>query len=103
MTVHTKIKPAADASFDRAAVMASAWKQYRAMFARGGKEPFSRENFAYCLRCAWMRAKEALMPVNERRALAIRDEIDRLKYKSFHINIEPRRRALEAQLAALAG
>ncbi|RWO21735.1 hypothetical protein [Mesorhizobium sp.] len=57
----------------------------------------------FYLAAAWREAKAAQMTAPERRADRIAVEIDRLKYQSFHVNIEPRRRQLETELAALAG
>jgi len=54
------------------------------------------------LRAAWAEARSG-MPAAKRRADAIRAEIDALKYKSLNVNIEPIRRHLETELAALAG
>ena len=89
--------------FNRSEIMKAAWRHYRTMFARPGyPHTFSRASFAYCLRCAWQRAHEALMSPKERRADAIREQIDSLKYKSFQINVEPTRQRLERELAALA-
>lgn len=53
------------------------------------------------LKAAWAEAKCGLT-ASQRRADAIRAEIGALKFKSFNVNIEPRRRALEAELSSLA-
>lgn len=50
---------------------------------------------------AWADAKTGLN-ASQRQAEAIRAEIDALKFKSFNVNIEPRRRALQAELSSLA-
>lgn len=90
--------------FNRSEIMKAAWAAYRLSFTRPWiKAPFSRSNFSFCLACAWRKAREALMPAKEVRADRIREQIDLLKYKSLRINIEPKRMALERELAALAG
>ncbi len=90
--------------FNRSEIMKAAWRHYRTTFTRSWiKAPVDRAKFAFCLACVWQRAKEALMTPQDRRADAIRGQIDALKYKSFQINIEPRRLALERELASLAG
>jgi hypothetical protein len=69
--------------------------------------PNGRRAFAQALRKAWHDAKAsaglltAEQATRAARADRIREEIDALKYKSLRINIEPRRLALERELAAL--
>lgn len=85
--------------FNRSEIMNRAWKRYRAQF---GRRKFSRENFAYALRCAWGEAIRATKTVSEIRAEAIRYELATLETRSFQQNVEPLRRRLEAELSALA-
>lgn len=95
-----------DSKIDRAAIMRTAWENYRRWHAVResihGPRAFDRAEFAWKLRCAWAGAKRAAMSEAERRADAIRAEIDALKFKSFHINTEPTRARLNTELAALA-
>lgn len=90
----------------RSQIMRAAWENYRRWHAVResihGPRAFDRTEFAWKLRCAWAEAKRAAMSEAERRADAIRAEIDALKFKSFHINTEPTRARLNAELAALA-
>ncbi|MBX9465588.1 MAG: hypothetical protein KL840_21905 [Aquamicrobium sp.] len=92
--------------YDRQTIMRAAWENYRRWHAVResihGPRAFDRVEFAWKLRCAWADAKRASMSETERRADAIRAEIDALKFKSFHINTEPTRVRLNAELAALA-
>lgn len=83
--------------FDRAAIMREA---HRYAQAYKGREWSYALLMSWGLKAAWKNAKSGLTPA-QRRAEAIRAEIDALKYKSLQINIEPRRRALEKELATL--
>ena len=85
--------------FDRSDIMKRAWQRYRSQY---GRRQFDRVNFAYCLRCAWGAAIRATKTVAEIRAEAIRYELATLETRSFQQNIEPRRRLLTAELAAMA-
>jgi hypothetical protein len=91
-------------TFNRSEIMKAAWATWNAFYdarphlVRG----FEIEEFGFYLSVAWRNAREAAMTAKARRAASIRREIDALKFKPFRINIEPRRRALEAELALLA-
>ncbi|RWO75946.1 MAG: hypothetical protein EOS18_28125 [Mesorhizobium sp.] len=91
--------------FNRSEILKAAWAKWNAHFA--ARPPLARKlnraDFGFYLAAAWREAKAAQMTAPERRADRIAVEIDRLKYQSFHVNIEPRRRQLETELAALAG
>lgn len=93
-------------SLDRAAIMNTAWANYRRWHSVResihGPRKFDRKEFAFKLQIAWRDAKLAALPLDQCRAVAIRAEIDGLKFKSFQINIEPMRARLEAELRALA-
>lgn len=85
--------------FNRSDIMKRAWQRYRSQY---GRRQFDRTNFAYCLRCAWGEAIRATKTFAEIRADAIRYELATLETRSFQQNIEPARRRLAAELAALA-
>lgn len=88
---------------DRAAIMRAAWSHYRLSFTRSwARTPFSRSNFAFCLTCAWQKAREAQMTAIEQRRLRIEREIDMLKYKSLRYDTVTMQGRLEAELASLA-
>jgi len=97
--------------FNRSEIMKAAWVRCRYVRRSYGQWQFDRGiidgTFANALRIEWRVAKEAarnaavMAGPNASRIEAIRDQIDALKYKSFQINVEPRRRALEAELIAL--
>jgi hypothetical protein len=95
------------AKVNKADVMQTAWENYHRWHSLResihGKRAFDRREFAWKLKQAWQHAKQALMSVKDRQILAIRTELDGLKYKPFRINTTPTRIQLEAQLAALAG
>ncbi|TIL45965.1 hypothetical protein [Mesorhizobium sp.] len=90
---------------DRSEIIRPAWVKWNAHFtARPHLVPkLNRADFGFYLAAAWHEAKAAQMTAPERRADRITVEIDRLKYQSLRVNIEPRRRQLETELAALAG
>ncbi|UDL87030.1 hypothetical protein LGH82_17580 [Mesorhizobium sp. PAMC28654] len=92
-------------TFDRSAIMRAAWAKLNAHLDRRPHlaRNFNRADFGFYLACAWREAKAAVMPEAESRADRIAMQIDRLKYQSSRVNIEPRRRQLETELAALAG
>ncbi|BCH22097.1 hypothetical protein [Mesorhizobium sp. L-8-3] len=85
--------------FNRTDIMNQAWKRYRAQY---GRRRFDRSNFAYCLRCAWGEAHRATKSMAQIRAEAIRYELATLDTRSFQQNVEPLRRKLASELAALA-
>lgn len=91
--------------FNRSKIMKSAWAKWNAHFAARPHlvRKLIRADFGFYLAAAWREAKAEMMTVTERRADRIALEIDRLKYQSFRVDIEPRRRHLETELAALAG
>ncbi|UVK55088.1 hypothetical protein DBIPINDM_001578 [Mesorhizobium sp. AR02] len=63
---------------------------------------FDRADFGFYLASAWHEAKSGQMTAEARRVDTIRAEIDGLKFKSLRVNIEPRRRILEAELSSIA-
>lgn len=91
---------------NRSAIMKAAWDSYRRWHAVResihGPRAFDRNEFRFNLQIAWRDAKLAALTPVQRRAEAIRAEIDGLKFKSFQINIEPVQRRLEVELSALA-
>lgn len=95
-------------SFDRAAIMAQAWKLYRNTYEMFGKRRFDRDGFRWAITEAWRRAKEAVrlaaVPAEQKatRIGAIRQELALLEFKSFQIDTKPIRQKLEAELSALA-
>ncbi|MER9658551.1 hypothetical protein [Mesorhizobium sp. M0159] len=91
--------------FNRSEIMKAAWLKWKAHF---DARPYltrklNRADFGFYLAAAWREAKAAQMTATERQADRIEVEIDRLKYQSLRVNIEPRRRQLQTELAALAG
>lgn len=93
-------------SFDRAAIMAQAWKLYRSTYHMLAR--FDRNGFRWAITEAWRHAKEAVraavVPVEQKEACAtaIRQELALLDFKSFQINTTPIRQKLEAELSAVA-
>lgn len=89
--------------FNRSEIMKAAWARWNSHFAARPHlvRKFNRSEFGFYLAQAWRAAKAAQMTASESRADRIAVEIDRLKYQSSRVNIEPRRRALEAEAAAL--
>lgn len=90
--------------FNRSAIMKAAWAKWNAHFAARPHlaRKRNRSDFGFYLAAAWREAKTAQMTATERRADSITTEIEHLKYQSSCVNIEPRRRQLETELAALA-
>ncbi len=94
------------AAFSRSQIMKSAWANYRHWHSVRetiyGPLAFDRKEFAWKLQLAWHEAKQAALTPVQRRAEAIRQEINGLKFKPFKINTTPIRARLEAELSALA-
>lgn len=85
-------------AFDRAAIMNEAHR-YARMYA--GREWSYAKLLSWGLKAAWKQAKDGKTPA-QRKAEAIRAEIDALQYKSFRYETVAVRRRLETELAALA-
>lgn len=85
-------------AFDRSAIMKEAHRYAQAYKGRDWSYAYLLK---HGLKFAWAAEKEGLTPA-QRRAEAIRADIDSLKYKSFQINTTPIRQRLEAELSALA-
>ncbi|MEQ1941482.1 hypothetical protein ABMA32_03570 [Mesorhizobium sp. VNQ89] len=83
--------------FDCAAIMREAHRYARAY---KGREWSYAVLMSWGLKAAWKQAKSGQTPA-QRRAEAIRAEIDALKYKPLQMNIDWRRKALEQELSAL--
>lgn len=89
--------------FNRSEIMKAAWASVKGFYARRNMAfRFVQSDFNYALRCAWAAAKRETMTVVEIHAADLRTELARLPYKSSRINIEPRRRQIEAELSAIA-
>jgi hypothetical protein len=90
--------------FNRSAIMKAAWEMWSDFYENRPhiKRELVRSDFAFYLAVAWRNAKAELKTEGERRADAIRAEIAALPYKPLRIDIEPRRRTLETELAAIA-
>lgn len=90
--------------FNRSEIMQAAWAKWNAHFVARPHllRKLNRSDFGFYLAQAWREAKAAQMSGTEARADRIAIEIDRLKYQSSRVNIEPRRRQLQTELAALA-
>lgn len=90
--------------FNRSEIMKAAWTHYRSTLRSWIKEPFNRAKFAWCLKCAWLRAKEAQLPAKLQQAARIERQIELLRVKDGpHLYMAAKRRVLESQLAAIAG
>ncbi|MBN9242134.1 MAG: hypothetical protein J0I98_05015 [Mesorhizobium sp.] len=85
-------------AFDRAAIMNEAHR-YARMYA--GREWSYTKLLSWGLKAAWKEAKEGKTAA-QRRADAIRAEIDALQYKTLRYDTVAMRRHLETELAALA-
>jgi hypothetical protein len=90
--------------FNRSEIMKAAWAKWNAHFAARPHlvRKLNRSDFGFYLAQAWREAKAAGMTIAETSADRIAIAIDRLKYQSSRVNIEPRRRQLETELAVLA-
>lgn len=102
--------------FDRRQIMIAAWEHYR--WVRESYAPWQIERgivegtFANALRIAWRIAKEAAAEAKREiqlatgpsavRAAEIRSDLDGLTYRSLRYDVPAMRRALEAELEALA-
>lgn len=84
--------------FDRCAIMQAAHQYVRAY---AGRDWTYRQLLAWGLKTAWERAKDG-MTVEQRQIAALKAEADALTYKPARIDISSRRRAIEAQISALA-
>lgn len=84
--------------FDRAAIMKEAHRYAQSYKGRQWSYAFL---IKHGLKMAWAAAKEGITPA-QRRAEAIRAEIEALTFKTARINIFPIRARLEAELSALA-
>ncbi len=97
--------------FNRSQIMKAAWVRFRSVRQRYAPWQIARGivdgSFACALRFAWQDAKReaqkaaALAGPNADRIAAIQAQIADLKYKSFQMNVEPRRMALQRELADL--
>ena len=97
--------------FNRSQIMKAAWVRYRWVRKNYGawqiEQGIVDGSFANALRIEWRLAKEAARKAalatgpNAERIKAIRDQIETLKYKSFQMNVEPRRAALQRELSTL--
>lgn len=85
-------------AFDRTAIMNEAHR-YARMYA--GREWSYAKLLSWGLKAAWAETKDGKTPA-QRRAEAIRAEIDNLKYKTLRYDTVAMRRRLETKLAALA-
>ena len=85
-------------SYNRAEIMKAAHR-YAQMYK--GRDWSYAYLIKHGLKMAWAAAKDGLTPA-QRRAEAIKAEIESLKYKPARYDIMPMRRRLEAELSALA-
>ena len=85
-------------AFTRSEIMKEA---HRYAQAYKGREWSYAYLLKHGLKYAWAKAKDGKTPA-QRRADAIRAEIDSLKYKTLRYDIVTMRRNLETELAALA-
>lgn len=85
-------------AFNRSAIMKEAHRYAQAYKGRDWSYAYLLK---HGLKIAWAAAKEGLTPA-QRRAEAIRTEIDNLKYKTLRYDIVTMRRNLEAELANIA-
>ncbi len=85
-------------TFSRSQIMKAAHRYARTYQGRQWSYAFLLK---HGLKAAWKEAKEGLTPA-QRRAETIRAEMEALQFKSFRYDISVTRRALEADLSALA-
>ena len=96
--------------YDRAAIMAHAWKIYRRDWAnaRPADGQARRKSFSRCLKSAWMTAKwkaaEVLKTFEARAAdhvLELTTELMRIDARPWRVPTGPDRRAIISEIAAL--
>jgi len=85
-------------AFDRTAIMNEAHRYARAY---AGREWSYAKLLSWGLKAAWKQVKDGKTPA-QRRAEAIRAEIDALQYKTLRYDTVTMRRRLENELAELA-
>ncbi len=88
--------------FNLSSIMNEAWGSYRRSYNK--RPTFQRSTFNWLLMLAWKRAKDAAMRASNpalAKIEALREQIEMLSYKPWRINIECRRRELEAKIASL--
>ncbi|PKA44033.1 hypothetical protein CWR43_06930 [Rhizobium sullae] len=98
--------------FDRAAIMAHAWRLYRKEWtvSRPANIQARRKSFSCCLKSAWMTAKwnaaETLKTTQQRAADRVQEltaELMRDDSRGWRVAGRPDRRAMFAEIATLAG
>ncbi|SEH78675.1 hypothetical protein SAMN05216228_1008105 [Rhizobium tibeticum] len=98
--------------FDRAAIMAHAWRLYRNQWtgARPANLQARRKSFSRCLKSAWMTAKwdaaEALKTATQRAADRVQEltfELMRDDARDWRVSGRADRRAIYTEIAGLEG
>lgn len=105
--------------FNRSAIMKAAWARFRNIRENYAAWQIAKglifgATFAECLATEWRQAKKklaeaakeaklalAMEGTNGRRVVSILDQLDCLRFKSFHVNIDRQRADLEGELAVL--
>ncbi len=88
--------------FNLSAIMNEAWGTYRRSYSK--RPTFQRSTFNWLLMISWKRAKDASLRARNpilAKIEALREQIEMLSYKPWRIDIESRRRGLEAKIASL--
>ncbi|GLS29317.1 hypothetical protein SAMN04488498_113121 [Mesorhizobium albiziae] len=85
--------------FDRSEIMKAAWALWSAHYDAHPNlaREFEIEEFGFYLSVAWRNARDAAMTGTAKRRASISREIDQ------RVDIERRRRELDAELASIAG
>ncbi|MGO1163519.1 hypothetical protein ACTOV4_16425 [Brucella sp. C7-11G] len=87
--------------FNLSAIMNEAWASYRRQY---GKRAFKRSTFNWLLMLSWKRAKAAALRISNpvlAKVEALREQIELLSYKPWSVDIQSRRRDMEAQISRL--
>ncbi len=87
--------------FNLSEIMNEAWASYRRQYS---KRVFNRSTFNWLLMLSWKRAKDAALRASNpvlAKVEALREQIEMLSYKPWSIDIQSRRRDMEAQISRL--
>lgn len=87
--------------FNLSAIMSEAWASYRRQY---GKRVFNRGTFNWLLMLSWKRTKDAALRISNpvlAKVEALREQIELLSYKPWSVDIQSRRRDMEAQISRL--
>lgn len=88
--------------FNLSVIMNEAWSSYRRSYSR--RPAFDRSIFNWLLMLSWKRSKNAALRASNpvlAKVEALREQIELLSYKPWTVDIQSRRRDMEAQIARL--